>query len=271
MRIFAFENENGTRFSLMTRKAFLNLPDGLGFDHEISYQQVGNYYMQNSKKILQKQITGEIVFLDDWEDGYKDLLEFVTLASDLKLVYQTNAEYLIDIDFKTLTKGDTRATRRLTSMFTFIAKSQFYKKRLKVHELSADSNENRWDIRWDVQIIDSASGLIEFTNEGQLPAPFVLKIDGACVDPEIEIINNGESQEVVFDIELAAGDSIEMSTVDNDLYITKTISGATTNAIDILDITKENFIKIPKGFNQIYIRDSVPSATLTVFESYIGV
>ena len=113
VREFYIENETGQRFSMMDieKGCFLSSPMGLGYSYDIQYSQIGNDFIQNIRKLMQGQISGELIFKK--YDNYKKLVDFIESAEFLKLVYKVPfenglTEYFKDIDISNIEKGEIR-------------------------------------------------------------------------------------------------------------------------------------------------------------------
>lgn len=89
----------------------LNSPEGLGYGYDIQYSQIGNNFIQNIRKLIQGQISGELIFKK--YDNYKKFVDFVEATKYLRFVYRVPfeggyTEYFKDIDISNIDKGEKR-------------------------------------------------------------------------------------------------------------------------------------------------------------------
>ncbi len=275
MRKFYIEAENGLRVDLQSNKYFLHLPNGLGVKYDTAFSKVGEYYIKNSQELSQKVISGDLIFRNEYYKNYKSFIDFMSKYKKYSLVYAIeNQEYYIDIVLNSIGKGDTQGKDYLSCPIEFSALSSFYKKITKTYALRSEANQNRWDISWSKGLLwqDATSGVLTVTNNGQSDSAWVIRINGACINPIITIAtSDNRILEIPFNIELAGDEYIELSTIDNDLYCIKGTPTGTVNAFDILDFSNDNFIKLPIGENEITIASDIVGASLTLQEYYIGV
>ena len=88
VREFSLLDELGNEFSLMDidNYCLLTEPNGLGYAYSTEYEQVGDTFVTNLRKIGQGQINGTLNFLN--YDNYKALVDFIEKASALKFKYE---------------------------------------------------------------------------------------------------------------------------------------------------------------------------------------
>ena len=88
VREFKLLNEKGQEFSLMDIQNFCLLtdPNGLGYSYETEYQQLGNTFVENLRKLGQGQITGTVNFIN--YDNYTSFVNFIESSEELKFGYK---------------------------------------------------------------------------------------------------------------------------------------------------------------------------------------
>jgi len=276
VRQLFIEANNGLRFDLMDKKHFLNLPSGLGFAQKSSYSKIGEYFIANNQELSQKSVQGEMIFTGNWYRNYLEFATFIKQYSSYKLVYGVNnQEYLIDIDFQMVSKGDTRGAPFLNCPVMLLAKSLFYRSITREYEIQEEANENRWDLNWSsgIRWQDSVAGVLSIRNQGQVPSAWAIEIEGAVNNPRITIWNEFGTEKVInFNIEIGINEKLRFSTVDYDLHCQKvTSTGEIVNILDALDYQNDNFVKLDIGANTITVEDSIPKAKFTLFESYVAI
>lgn len=280
VREFYIENETGQRFSMMNIEegCFLNSPTGLGYSYNIEYSQIGDEFIQNIRKITQGQVNGELIFKN--YDNYKNFIDFVESAQDLKLVYKVPfeegfTEYFKDIDISSVEKTEKGTDGVLRVPVVFNCKSLWYEAKEVVYTIDPVSNELRWDFRWDAMFTAYDNRNIIFDNKGHTEAPFKLELDGEVVDPIITIL---EDDEVVKELNLtgltiAQGEKFVYNTKDTEQTIYKEANGLKTNLFAFLNPNFINFYKLRKGASTIRLEadGEITSGKLTIYVQYKAV
>lgn len=254
IRNFYFENELGERIDCqdIDGNLFLYEVTGLGYEEEIDYIQVGNSFVENSRKIKQNQIDGELEFYNMTYDEYSNFVNFILNAKELKLIYvpkTTNrTEYYRDIDLFKIEKLEEDDYNVLPCPISMNAKSLWYEKQETTRDMSKQNREMRWNFRWDSKFTDYGNRRVVFENKGHTEAPFLLEITGYVINPAISIyVDDEETSNLKLDITLEEYEKLLYCTKDNDLYIMKQkTDGTKENLFNELDINNNNFFKIPK-------------------------
>lgn len=278
VRNFKILNQVGQEFLLNDLKnyCFLNNPSGLGYEYSTEYLKIGNSFIQNTKEIQQGKISGELVFKS--YENYKSFIDFIEKSIELKFVYlvpkeTTHDEYYKDVDVFSIEKTEKGLDGLLRVPIVLNTKSLWYKEISKIYTLSAEANQNRWDVDWDFTINDTTIGELEVINSGHVESGFILEIDSYVENPTLRIVDYlGKEQQVIFNITIEEGQKLLFSTQDEDMYILlEDENGIQTNIINCLDFNNKNFIKMPIGKNTVILEENIYSAKLTLFESYIAV
>lgn len=274
MRKFYIENEKNERFSLWGNRVYMVDPSGLGIKHDISYIRIGNSYLRNKKNVSQSTIGGTIEFMDPGANKrFREFYDFCAAASSLYLVYDPGdgTEFIRDIDISEVGKTE-RTGGTLPISVNFICKSLYYLKNNNRFIFESIDNEKRYDYQYDFAYGDYGTYETIINNNGHVDAPFDCVIYGYCVNPAIHIKINDETLfEVEFPIVVEEGEYIRYSSRDGNLEATF-VSGSTERNINhLLDITKDNFFKIPVGNYKISFTSSSESTniiTVTVYKMY---
>lgn len=250
MRKFYIENEKNERFSLWGNNVYMVEPSGLGVKHEASYIRIGNSFLRGKRKISQSEIGGKIEFLDpNANKKFNEFYSFCAAASELFLIYDAGdgKEYIRDIDISEVGKTEkTGAT--LPISVNFICKSLYYTQNNNRFVFEATENEKRYDYRYDYQYGDYGTYEANIHNNGHTEAPFDCVIYGHCINPNIKILKGNETiYEVNFPITIEEGEYIRYSSRDGALEATFVSKAGEINLMNILDIEKDNFFKIPVG------------------------
>lgn len=274
MRKFYIENEINERFSLWGNRVYMVEPSGLGVAHEISYVRIGNSFLRNKVHVAQGEIGGKIEFMDPGANKrFNEFYNFCAAAESLHLVYDPGdgTEYIRDIDISEVGKTE-RTGGTLPISVTFICKSLYYLKDNNRFVFEPTEGEKRYDYQYDYIYGDHGTYETNINNEGHVPAPFDCTIYGYCVNPSINIIKNKETlYEVIFPVTVEEGEYIRYSSRDGMIEATFVSKSGEINLINLMDITKDNFFKIPVGNSKIAFSSSSESTnviTATIYKMY---
>lgn len=274
MRKFYVENEINERFSLWGNRVYMVQPDGLGIKHETSYIRIGNSFLRNKMHVAQSNIGGVIEFIDPGANKkFQEFYAFCAAASELRLVYDPGdgSEYIRDIDISEVGKTE-RTGATLPISISFTCKSLYYLRDNNRFAFEAIEGEKRYDFAYDYVYGDYGTYQAMIHNDGHVPAPFECSIYGHCANPAIKITKNNETLfEVEFPVTVAEGEFIRYCSRDGMLEATLVSESAETNLMNLLDIEKDNFFKIPTGNSEIVFTSSNESKniiTVTVYKMY---
>ena len=257
IRNFYFENEKGKRIDCQKINGglFLYNITGLGYEEEAEYEQIGDTFVQNSKKTKQNQITGDLEFYEMSYDEYKDFVDFIIASEELKLIYipktSDRSEYYRDIDVCKIDKSEEDDYNVLPCPISMNCKSLWYKKTTAIYTIEAKSNELRWDFKWDSRFADYDTRKLEYVNEGHTEAPILVEISGHVVNPYIELYIEGQLYQTVrFRTEIQEYEKLLYGTKENDFYINRQKADGTLESLfslDVIDFANDNVIRIPKN------------------------
>lgn len=261
VRQFKLENENGKQFSLTDIKnyAFLESPTGLGYAYNLEFEQIGDIFVNTLEKIQQSNIEGNLFFKS--YENYKKFIDYIETSSTIKLFYtvslsNSTLEMYKDVKLASIEKAEIdKTTGYLICPVVFVALSLWQEKSDTVFVIEPQTDELRWDFRWDARSYAYNNRKIIFENKGHAFAPVVLEISGHVINPKLEITRNGEIYgKLELNLTLQEHEKLLYSSKDNDLYILKqNVDGTQTNLFDLLDINNNNFLKIPFGTYEIRI------------------
>ena len=257
IRNFYFENEKGKRIDCQKINGglFLYNVTGLGYEENIEYEQIGNTFVQNDKKTLQNQITGDLEFYDMTYNEYCNFINFILKATSLRLIYVPKTteriEYYRDIDVCKIDKTEEDEFNILTCPITINCKSLWYKENTVVYNMAEQQDELRWDFQWDSKFTDYNIRSLEYINEGHVEAPVLIEINGPATNPTIELYVEGELyQEVPFLIEIEEHEKLLYGTKENEFYINKQKTDGTLESLLNLDVIKfenNNVVRLPEN------------------------
>ena len=274
MRKFYVENELNKRFSLWGNRVYMVEPEGLGVAHEASYIRIGSSYLRSKMHVAQSEIGGKIEFIDPGANKkFKEFYDFCAAASTLYLVYDPGdgTEYIRDIDIGEIGKTE-RTGATLPISVNFICKSLYYLKDNNRFIFEPAENEKRYDYQYDFQYGDYGTYQAIINNNGHVEAPFECRIYGYCVNPAIQIVRGNEIiYEVEFPVVLDDGEYIRYSSRDGMLEATLVSGAEERNLMNLLNIEKDNFFKIPVGSSKIAFTtesESTNVIAVTVYKMY---
>lgn len=274
MRKFYIENEKNERFSLWGNRVYMVEPEGLGIKHDISYIRIGNSFLRNKKHISQSEIGGKIEFMDPGANKkFKEFYNFIAAAEEVRLIYDPGdgTEYIRDIDVSEVGKTE-RTGGTLPISVNFKCKSLYYLRNNNRFVFEPIEHEKRYDYAYDYKYGDYGTYEAQILNNGHVEAPFECMIYGYCVNPAIYIMKGNQIlYEVVFPVSVAEGEYIRYSSRDGMLEATLVSGFDEINIMDLLDIEKDNFFKIPVGNSTIMFRSSSDSTniiTATIYKMY---
>lgn len=280
VREFYIENDKGQRFSMMDieNSCFLNSPSGLGYSYNTEYAQIGDNFIQNIRKITQGQISGELIFKK--YDNYKNFIDFIESASDLKFVYKVPfedgyKEYFKDIDISSVEKSEFKEGNILRVPVNFNCKSLWYEAKDVVITINPVTNELRWDFQWNPLFVAYDNRNIIFENKGHTEAPFKLELNGEVVDPIISILEDDiVTKELnLTGLTISQGEKFIYNTKDTEQEIYKTSDNVKTNLFDFLNPNFINFYKLRKGVSTIKLEadGEITSGKITIYVQYKAV
>jgi len=274
MRKFYVENEKNERFSLWGNRVYMVDPSGLGIKHDASYIRIGNSFLRNKTHVAQSKVGGKIEFIDPGANQkFNEFYNFCAAASLLYLVYDPGdgVEYIRDIDISEIKKTEKNGATLPISV-TFICKSLYYLRNNNRFIFEPTDNEKRYDYQYDFAYGDYGTYETIIHNDGHVEAPFECNIYGYCVNPAIHIVKDNETlYEVAFPVVVEEGEHIRYCSRDGMLEATLVSRSEETNLMYLLDITKDNFFKIPVGNSKIIFDSSSESTNIisaTIYKMY---
>ena len=257
IRSFILKNEYGQQYPLNDpRTGFMQNPTGLGNAKEFSFVAIGSAWMANYVRNAQPMIGCEIVFAGpNPYNTYADLARFIRASKKLTLVYTTSyGTFYKDVAVVTYEKTELTSGGVLVCPTTFAATSLWYS------PVSSNITINSGDLLYipftlPARFNDSTFGNIPVTIDGSEPAPFRVKLHGPIATPSIVLsVGGSELYRADIDYSASSGESINYSSVDDDLYCYhETAAGVKTNLISYMDIENANFFKLPVGSSTLKI------------------
>lgn len=278
IRTFTLINEYGQSYPLNdVRTGFLTNPAGLGYAINRNYTLFGSEWIQSDNQIEQTAITGTINFGS--ENPYQrahEFVEFVMTSKKLTLSYQTDAGiYYRDVDINRYTKTEITTSGFLPCEVELVPKTLWYLPNNQVIKLETVAGTGlRFTFKLPNVWMNYTNGTATVANDGHVSAPFKASIQGAISNPSIILLQNGaEVARLDVTAEIGAGETLEYSSKDGDIYLYTTNGVTRTDLATSLDITNDNIFKIPVGTYQLKLEadSQITNATFVIYKQYIAV
>ena len=256
VREFKLINEKGQSYSLMDihNYCLLTEPSGLGYAYENNFEQIGNTFVSNLRRIEQGQVVGQVNFLN--YDNYKKLIDFIESSEKIRFSYKipfedSSKEYFKDVVIQSITKTEIQPNAVLSETIIFDCLSLWYEEKSTIFEIEQLEDEIRWDFVWDSRFTDYNSRNLSFINQGHVEAPILVQMDGYLLNPKLELYVEGELyQEVTITTEITQYEKLLYGSKENDFYINRENADGTLTSLfslDIINFANDNVIRLPKN------------------------
>lgn len=284
VREFKLINEKGQDYSLMDihEHILLSDPSGLGYSYSTDYQQLGNTFLINLRKMEQGQISGTANFLD--YDNFKSFVDFVESSESLKFGYKipykdgSIKEYFKDVEIQNISKTQKQTNGMFSETVVFDCLSLWYEENTVIYTITPQENEIRWDFTWDSRFIDYDTRKLVYINNGHTEAPIEVAMDGHLVNPKIELYVEGQLyQTVEVTVEIQEYEKILYGTRENNFYIKKQKTDGTLEdlfGLDYIEPKNDNVVRLPKNKScelRLTADNEVLNAQVTIFPQYKAV
>lgn len=282
VRRFLLENEKGQQFRLddLNEGCFLVSPANLGYSYETDFVRLGYNFIENNRKIQQKNPSG-IAYFKSY-DKCKKFIDYIESSSELKWIYIVpyslgEKKYYRDVVIVKLDKTE-KIGKWLACPVEFSGLSLWYEENTIIYTIEKLTNEIRWDFRWDSRFTDYDSRNLHYINEGHVEAPIYVEMDGHLVNPKIELYVEGELyQTVKVTTEIAEYEKLLYDTRENQFFIGKQNTDGTRVSLfslDYIDFYNDNVIRLPKNKSceiKLTADNEVLNAKLTIYPRYKAV
>lgn len=252
VRRFILENEKGQQFRLdnLDQGGFLTNPSDLGYSYNIDFVQLGNEFIENNKKIQQKNPKGTLYFKS--YDKVKEFCDFVESSKSLKWLYiipfQKEKVYYKDVCIVKLDKTE-KVGKWLACPVEFAGLSLWYEQNETIFKIETYDDEMRYPYRWNSRYIEYNTRAIQFDNKGHVEAPIQVEISGFVKNPVIAIfVEQKEYASIKIPITIEEYEKLLYSSKTGDIYIYKQNTDGKKESLwksEYIDITKENIFKLP--------------------------
>ena len=283
VRQFNLINEKGQTYSLMDIQEYclLTSPTGLGFSYSIQYEQLGNTFVQTLRKLEQGKINGQVNFLN--YQNYKNYVDFVAKSDEIKLQYtipykDTSKTFYRDIDIQSTSKGEIQPNGVIQEQVQINCKYLWYEKIAQQYQISATSNEVRWDFRFDSYWSGYTVRELDYINTGHVDASVEVAIDGECVNPSINLYIEGTLfQTITVNDTIDVYEKLLYSSKEGDFYIRKQLTDGTYDnlfSLEYISFENDNVLRIPPNKDctiTLTADEDIEKAVITIYVYYISV
>lgn len=283
VREFKLVNEKGQEFSMMDIQNYclLTNPSGLGCEYSSEYEQLGNMFINNFRKISQGRISGTANFVN--YDNYKKLIDFIEGSEKIRISYTIpfesgKKEYFKDVEIQNISKTQKKENAIISETIVFNCLSLWYEENITQYSIGEVENEIRWDFRWDSYFNEYNSRSLSYINNGHTEAPIEVEISGHVLNPKIELYVEGELyQTVTFTTEISQYEKLLYGTKENEFYIMKQNADGSKSSLfnlDVINFANDNVIRLPKNRSceiKLSATNDVTNAKITVLTYYKAV
>lgn len=283
VREFKLINEKGQEYSLMDieNHCLLTEPEGLGYSYESEYEQLGNTFITNLRKMGQGQISGQLNFKS--YDNYRKLIDFIESSENLRISYKVPyldgaKEYFKDVEIQEVTKTEKQTNGIISETINFDCLSLWYEENTVIYSVEPVSNEIRWDFRWDSRFSDYTSRGINYVNNGHIEAPIYAEIKGPLVNPKLELYINGELYQTIdINVSISEYETLIYDSREKQFEIAKINEDGTKTSLfslDFIGFENDNVIRIPKNKSctiNFAAENEILNAKLTIYPAYKAV
>lgn len=279
MRKFYLQNALGERVDLNdVSKMVMTDPSGLGLSYTINQDDISNgFYKRTKIDYPAIQIMGDINFTVDPYETFRDFANWCNKGSDLTFVYcpYGDEEYYCDINIESLTKTEISNGNILVCTIVAVGRTPWYKPTAKIVNIVPDAVEqSTFDLTWDIVWSgDSTAGETTVSAGGHLPSAVRAEINGALINPEIVLLQDGVevAKMALPDTTVGSGSVLTFSS----LYTNAGVWIDGVSQLPNLDLSNENFFRIPLGGNytlRIVSEGSVTiTGTISIYDYYRSV
>lgn len=283
VRGFRLLNEKGQEFSMMDihNYCLLTEPSGLGISYSIEYEQLGNTFVENLRRIEQGKIDATVNFLK--YDNYKKFIDYIESSEKLRLAYKLpfetgQKEYLKDIEIQHISKSEIQANGVISESITIDCLSLWYEEKKVIYTIEPQEDEMRWDFKWDSRFPGYDIRSFSYVNNGHTEAPVLIQISGRVLNPQIELYVEGDLyQTVSLNVDISVYEKLLYGTKENDFYINRQKADGTLESIfnlDVIDFNNDNVIRLPKNKSceiRLLSESDIIDAQITILTYYKAV
>lgn len=281
VREFNLINEKNQIFSMMDIENYclLTEPSGLGLSYSTEYQQLGNTFQTNLRKIEQGNIEGMLHFRT--YDNYRNFIDFVEKSESLRISYKIPytggmREFFKDVAIQSLTKSEIQPTTNLISESIVLdCLSLWYEPQSAIYQVEPETDEMRWDFMWDSKFMDYDTRDLQFVNNGHVEACIELEMNGDVENPIFELYIEGKLyQTVTIKNHILPYQTLKYGTKENNFYLKKVLEDGTEENLfnlETINFANDNVIRFPKNKSctfKMSADDEILESQITIYVYY---
>ena len=156
--------------------------------------------------------------------------------------------------------------------------SLWYEENTVIYKIEPQTNEVRWNFRWDSRFKDYNTRKLQYKNTGHVEAPIEVEIDGAVNNPKIEVyIDNELYQQVAINVEIEEYEKLLYCSKENEFYIQKLKTDGTKESLfnlDAINFYNDNVVRLPKNLDceiKLTADSTIQNAKITIFPQYVAI
>lgn len=179
---------------------------------------------------------------------------------------------------QSLSKTQLQPNGILSETVTFNCLSLWYEENTVIYTIEPQTNEIRWDFKWDSRFKDYNARNLQYKNQGHVEAPILVEIDGPVSNPRIEIyINKQLYQNVPINVQIAESEKLIYGSKEDDFYMRKIKTDKTEEDLydlDIIDFYNDNAIRLPKDYDceiRLIADSTIQKAKITILPQYVAI
>lgn len=273
MRKFKITNADGLVLDLMDKTSFLSSPDGLGFDLNCDFNEVGDSYLPLKSRSAQKEIGGTLII-----KGYSKYQQVSALLvkNPVTLHYCPIGTlwYTLPCLVRSLSKTELD-NGYLRCDIRFSALSKWTRNTENRRTSPTIDNPKQYGYRYPYIYMDNVSGSINLMNQGYEDSPLIITVFGAVENPRWDLIVNGNviATGELQGVTIQKGNKLVVNSEDGNLEIAEyTLNNEyVRNLYEYSNFETERFIKVPPGRSAIRIYGTTSGeivAYVEVLEQY---
>lgn len=268
IRKFTLKNAIGNIWNLNDMESFLKNPTGLGFEHNVDYQQIGNIFIKLQDNMKQKEPSGQIRFSS--YENYRDFCIFIQ-HKPLVLEYITpTGSFLMDVSIDKLDKSELE-TGGLFCDIKFCGLSTFYKIARAENDGSIVAGKI-YPYSYNYRYSDYSQGAVDIECDSVLESAVKLTILGPCTNPSWTHYLNGHAESVgKINCVIKDGNRLIVDNTKIPFEIAEYDSTGTfvQNLYQCSDFSTDRFISLGFGSNRISFSHEGENAIALIAEGKI--
>lgn len=156
--------------------------------------------------------------------------------------------------------------------------SLWYEENTVIYKIEPQTNEVRWNFRWDSRFKDYNTRKLQYKNTGHVEAPITVETDGEVNNPKIEIyIDNEIYQQVTMNVKIEEYEKLLYCSKENEFYIQKLKTDGTKESLfslDVINLYNDNVVRLPKNLDceiKLTADSTIQNAKITIFPQYVAI